>query len=307
MVRRGLYTILISVTATLSLLACGIEIEREDDGITKSLKTPTNNSFINPRVIYGDDDRLDLYDVDDLDVLFLAEATAILVSRFALEDQGNGYTSLNTDTYGKVNGLCPTERFYHQPSLGFCSGFLVSPDTVLTAGHCVRRASDCSFTRFVFGFGYHTKDTELHSLPTSQIYSCKEIKRSVVERPAGADYAIIKLDREVEGITPLQVRNSGQIQVGEPLFVIGNPSGLPTKVAAGANVRSHKGSFFVANLDTYRGNSGSAVFNANTLEVEGILVRGETDFRFDGNCRVSYVCEDDGCRGEDVTNIMRVH
>ena len=54
-------------------------------------------------------------------------------------------------------------------------------------------------------------------------------------------------------------------------------------------------------LDTYGGNSGSPVFNAATHEVEGILVRGETDFTSNGTCNVSLVCPTSGCRGEDVT------
>jgi hypothetical protein len=74
------------------------------------------------------------------------------------------------------------------------------------------------------------------------------------------------------------------------------------KVAAGAAVRDNTPSaFFVANLDTYGGNSGSPVFNSVTHEVEGILVRGEADFVQQGNCRVSLVCPSTGCRGEDVT------
>ena len=62
----------------------------------------------------------------------------------------------------------------------------------------------------------------------------------------------------------------------------------------------------MANLDTYGGNSGSAVFNAKTGLVEGILVRGEQDYVQKGDCRVSNVCPADGCRGEDVTKILSV-
>ena len=70
----------------------------------------------------------------------------------------------------------------------------------------------------------------------------------------------------------------------------------------GANVRDNSpDSFFVANLDTYGGNSGSPVFNQDDDVVEGILVRGETDFVFNGTCVVSNVCPTTGCRGEDVT------
>lgn len=315
-VKLPVLRLIIAGLLVLKLSACGMDVDVDDDftddftgDFTDQMTSQKNLSpkdlfltSVNPRVIYGEDDRLDLYEVEDLKVLKLAQATALLVGRFGLEDQGNGSTLLKTDTFGRSHGLCQTERFFHQPTLGFCSGFLVGPDTLMTAGHCMRRASDCSLTRFVFGYGYYEKDDDLSLLPTSQIYSCREIIKTVVE-PRNADYAIIRLDRPVEGVTPLRVRTQGQIQVGEPLFVIGNPTGLPTKVAGGAQVREHKDSHFVANLDTYVGNSGSAVFNASTLEVEGILVRGETDFRYDGYCRVSYQCPDDGCRGEDVTNI----
>ncbi len=87
-------------------------------------------------------------------------------------------------------------------------------------------------------------------------------------------------------------------------MVIGHPAGLPTKVSGGAKVRdAGPTGHFVANLDTYGGNSGSAVFNAKTGLIEGILVRGEIDYTWRGGCKVSNTCADDGCRGEDVTKI----
>jgi V8-like Glu-specific endopeptidase len=123
------------------------------------------------------------------------------------------------------------------------------------------------------------------------------------------DYALIRLDRKVVGRTPLKYRKSGKIAEGQEIVVIGHPTGLPTKVAGGANVReNHRDVFFNANLDTFGGNSGSAVFNADTGEVEGILVRGEQDYEYDWSkgCRVVYKCTDDGCRGEDVTRITNI-
>ena len=94
------------------------------------------------------------------------------------------------------------------------------------------------------------------------------------------------------------------------MVVIGYPSGLPTKIADQAQVRTNKHrNFFVANLDTFGGNSGSPVINKSSGLVEGILVRGESDYkynrvrgRFENN-----VCVDSGCRGEDVTKISSIH
>jgi hypothetical protein len=118
----------------------------------------------------------------------------------------------------------------------------------------------------------------------------------------GADYALVRLDRQAAGRPALAVRRTGKIDPNQAVYVMGHPSGLPLKYAPGAFVRDNANvNFFVANLDTYGGNSGSPVFNADEGMVEGILVRGDTDFVRVGNCYVSNVCPTTGCRGEDVT------
>jgi hypothetical protein len=67
-------------------------------------------------------------------------------------------------------------------------------------------------------------------------------------------------------------------------------------------VRNNKApDFFVANTDTYAHNSRSPVFNDNDSVVEGILVRGETDFVECNGCQVSLVCANDECKGEVCT------
>jgi hypothetical protein len=52
-----------------------------------------------------------------------------------------------------------------------------------------------------------------------------------------------------------------------------------------------------ANTDSYGGNSGSAVVNANTRLIEGVLVRGANDYVPDErrSCMVSNRCADTGC------------
>ncbi len=113
---------------------------------------------------------------------------------------------------------------------------------------------------------------------------------------------LVRLDRPVPNHHPVTVRQSGKIVGGQSLFVIGHPNGLPTKFADDAKVRENTpASYFVANLDTYGGNSGSPVFNRENYQVEGILVRGDTDFVSHNGCNVSMVCPNTGCRGEDVT------
>jgi hypothetical protein len=125
------------------------------------------------------------------------------------------------------------------------------------------------------------------------------------------DFAVVRLDRPVQGHQPLSVRRSGAVSVGQPLMVAGHPAGLPLKVAAGAQVRDNSHPYyFSSNLDTYGGNSGSPVIDVASGQVEGILVRGNTDFVLSGKgrnrCYASNVCSDSGCPGwEDVTRTSR--
>lgn len=257
-----------------------------------------------PRVIYGGDDRIDYYQVTDAQIRAMSDATVALMRPAILSQQGN-LTKIATIPYGQSLGLCPNEPFYQQETAAFCSGFLISPDTVVTAGHCISDQSSCANTRLVLGYRVEQKDVQPQTVPSSNVYSCASVVHSVVTATQ-EDFAVVKLDRPVTHVSPLAYRTHGRVTIGENLHVIGYPAGLPLKVAAGASVRDVKAQHFVANLDTYGGNSGSAVFNAVTGEVEGILVRGEMDYTIQDGCRVSNICTDTGCRGEDVTLFERV-
>jgi S1-C subfamily serine protease len=256
------------------------------------------------KVIYGDDGRVDWYQVSDQNVRDAADSTVALI-RAANLTQSGAVTNISTVSYGQGMGLCPGEPFYNQETAAFCSGFLVAPDTIVTAGHCISDQASCVQTRMVFGFKLSQKDVNPRSVPTDHVYSCATVVHSV-SVPTGEDFAVVKLDRPVTDFPPLTYRTTGKISVGDALHVIGHPAGLPVKVAGGAQVRAVQDQFLVANLDTYGGNSGSAVFNSVTGEVEGILVRGETDFVYQNGCRTSNRCPDTGCRGEDVTLFERV-
>lgn len=267
-------------------------------GTTLSLAT---SAFAADRVIYGEDNRLDIYEVSNDQHLEYAKATAILVNSSDLRASGSSF-ALPTSTLQQNQRVCADEPFAQQPTPGFCSGFLVGPDIFVTAGHCITSASKCASTSMVFGYKISDASNTPDAIKSNDVYTCKEIISRQLS--GGKDYAVIKLDRAVAGVTPLKFRTSGKITTGEDLVMIGHPSGLPSKVAAGAIVRGNSDpEFFVATTDSYGGNSGSAVINDNTGEVEGILVRGETDYVYDSSkgCYVSKVCATDACRGEDVT------
>lgn len=257
---------------------------------------------ITPRVIYGDDNRADVYGVERIDIRGVAASTVALISKDHLRDNLENGFDLKGNNFGRERRLCSEEPFYNQPTLASCSGALVGEDLVMTAGHCVTSIRDCERYYFVFDYKMENAQKTPKQLGYDDAYSCK----SIVERhfSEAGDYALIRLNRPVKGRQPLKMQTH-PVQSGDEVYVIGHPAGLPTKVADGASVRSVEGAKFLANLDTFAGNSGSAVFNAKTNEIVGILVDGEEDFEFDRKrkCNVSYRCDDGDCTGEVVTGI----
>lgn len=293
---------LIILFALLSLqLACSKTHSQQAEP-----KNTNNSKKFSPKVIYGDDNRLDLFQVPNPKLHQLSRSTVALVSSNKLTLNDVGEYEFHSAVYGERYGLCADEAFFNQPNGAFCSGFLVKEDVIVTAGHCIRHQSECESTKFVFDYGYYRADQQLENFQQDQVFSCKEIIHSF-QQAGDADYAVIKLDRPVPSRTPLDLAMKEELKTGDDVFVIGHPAGLPTKYAPEAQVRKFEKSYFIASLDTYGGNSGSAVFNSNTNKVEGILVRGEMDFVFDrAGCRRSKRCKQNSCRGEDVTNIQVV-
>lgn len=262
---------------------------------------------ITPKVIYGEDNRADVYQIPSAQVREIADSTVALIPTRSLTKKAEGLIHIETSIYGKEMNLCKSEPYYDQPTAANCSGSLVGDDLIATAGHCIS-SSECSYGTYAFVFGFRMIDerTAVTTVSSEDVYMCKEIVAREYSRDQ--DYALVRLDRPVRGHRVLSMQTTS-VQPGDDIYVVGHPSGLPTKVADGAKVRRWYGNaYFDANLDTYGGNSGSAVFNARTHEIVGILVRGAQDFIYDreNKCAKSNQCEDGSCRGEDVTNISYI-
>lgn len=256
------------------------------------------------RVIYGDDNRKDVYQEKDSRAILASDSTVALILKNDVNRINDYQSQINAPTLQSSQSLCADEPFGQQPAAANCSGFLVGDDTIVTAGHCVD-VNDCADYAYVFGFSYVEATGNPSLVNNKDIYNCQKVIKRVYN--PNTDFAIVKLDRKVENRAPLRLANSQPAQ-GDKVAVIGHPSGLPTKIADGAQVRTIDQHYFVANMDTYGGNSGSAVFNADTYEVIGILVRGEQDYAYDRKmkCYRSNICTDDTCRGEDATHITEV-
>ncbi len=259
-------------------------------------------------IVYGADNRVDVYEeTDDGRAVIARESTVALMPRASIEIVGNGLqVSDRAVTLGQSQGLCDGERFADQPSAAFCSGTLIAPDLVLTAGHCVSPAPGaCSGTALVFGY-YYDSPGRLAQLDQDDVYSCRRVVAHAESGSDGnkRDYAVIQLDRPATPrYSPVTVRTAAPVGAGAPLAMFGYPSGIPLKIEAGGRVRDPRASsldYFVATTDSFGGNSGSGVYDRDTLDLIGLLIEGDTDYVSDGSCARVNTCAEDDCGGENI-------
>lgn len=247
---------------------------------------------MNP-IIYGEDNRWDteFYPVKMFRDKALSVAGMVSTRKLVPDSTDDNYYKFFKKSASRQYGVCKSERFSEQIVLPVCTGFLVAPDILVTAGHCVESQNICDNFSWVFDYVEGTERIE-----KKNVYKCKAILSQKLKSTyiTFKDYAVIQLDRETNR-APLSFRKKGRPNWGEKLVVIGHPTGMPQKIADGAEVKIgsainlitplrtafRKRDFFFANLDTFQGNSGSPVFNEETGLVEGILTEGAADYTQD--------------------------
>lgn len=268
-------------------------------------------------VIYGIDNRLPLESYSEIDFKWKSISIAMMVRKNNLEDSFGGIlTKVRGNTLENQYSVCSNEPNAQDLIFGNCTGFLVGPDLLATAGHCASSSYSCKEDyKWIFEF---RDDLILDSgiknevyISSKNVYGCKEIVHREYDYSSKLDFALIRLDRPVLDRPVLAIRTEGQIENDAELVLIGHPIGLPEKVASnGLIIDNINPIFFKTNLDSFVGNSGSPVFNKKTGLVEGILVRGEGDFVTDeeNNCERLHFCPENGqgCDGEDATRITQI-
>ena len=238
------------------------------------------------RGIWYDDNRKDVFEIKDEQVRRNADCVAAICMKDDLIEKNNGFSELKTKKFGIAFNLHKDEPFYDQPIAAgrLCTGFLVKEDMIATADHCIK-GIPLSQLRFFFGFRMLDSFTPADQVPDKDIYQGVEvIDRAYNRTTDNSDWALVKLDRKVEGHPLVIFPGEGkEIACCQPVYVIGHPCGLPLKFAAGAEVKGVENAYFSADLDVFSGNSGSPVFNGNTHKLLGIAVRGDfQDFRWTG-------------------------
>jgi V8-like Glu-specific endopeptidase len=236
------------------------------------------------------DDRLDPYRSAITDrQRGWARATAVMAQPSALTETDDG-EQLRLDTFCYQFGdLCEDVRYGDQPNIsgGGCTSFLVAPDVVVTAGHCTDMWA-CDQTRFVFDYGYYQKGDDPTAVDPDDVYQCEEIVAENYQKQGPMDYAVVRLDRPVDDRQPLELRQSGRVELDDRVVIIGYPFTLPVKLDTSGVVRSISESAFGSTNKVFGGNSGSPAINLETGRVEGIMPRAfGGDYRRDADraCR----------------------
>jgi V8-like Glu-specific endopeptidase len=249
-----------------------------------------------PRGVYGEDNRKEVNDTEGIEDF--VRATAVMIPKINVRGNkiyGRSLKERLTRQFGDVS-FDKSVRFLEQPTCASCTGFLIAPDILVTAGHCIDNMSDAKDYIWVFDYtnelNYYENSNYLFVDP-SNVYEVDYIIGAYFDEEEGFDYSVLKLERK-SSRTPYRFRTSGSIVNGSKVYTIGSPTGLPLKFADNASVTDDSPShWFQSDIDTFPGNSGGPVFNPNGF-IEGIHVRGSTiqledgsyagDYKYFSNC-----------------------
>lgn len=268
------------IVATVPMAACGVDAGASAPALEVQA------------VVYGEDDRQDLYEARQPFVRLARENAIALIAPDQLEPEGDGSYAILAPTYAEVQSLCPGERFSGQVAAANCSGVLVAPDIVATASHCLAASEDgspdCSRSRYVRGYAL-TEAGAAPLVPAAEVFDCAGVLGKV-RAPAGAschyDVALVRLAREAPTTQSIVLRNQA-VEAEDPVVVIGFPAGLPVKIDEGARVvdaREATGDSFTLSSDTFAVSSGSGVFDRSGKLV-GLFTRGRPDYETADGCQ----------------------
>ncbi|WP_083629222.1 S1 family peptidase [Tenacibaculum agarivorans] len=271
----------------------GFEDTLERNKLKKIIKGPTQY-----------DSRIEIEDLNPVEdkyakMLFISESVAIVIDKRKLKKIGNDYYKLDDSItlQGKYN-LCDNVPFGNQHTIGIGTAFIVGEETMLTAAHVFQG----KLKNYAIVFNYKLisssgiDETIIHK---SDIYYPKKI----VKKSYNLDVLAFDVDRSFAEL-PLAIENSKVLAENQEVYMIGHPLGLPKKAAINARILDNSPmKYFYTSLDAFQGNSGSPVLDVDTHKVIGVLVSGERDYVFNGNCYEDNICRIPYCKGEKVVRI----
>jgi trypsin-like peptidase len=245
-------------------------------------------------IVYGTDDRQEVFETDDPVLRALAEeVTVALMRRSDVELGADGMARIVAPSWQEAGGLCPGQRFAAQPAAAFCTGTLVADGLVVTAGHCLD-AVPCADLVAVFGY-HNVAADQLRPIPNGDVVACGELIAKQVDLPSSAvrvDYAWFRLATPRPAPYAIEIDDRGvPLELEAAVQTVTFGAGIPAKIDRSGRVRNARAAtldYFVTNLDAFHGASGAAVYDASHRMV-GVLGRGGTDLlSTDGDCNVAF-------------------
>ncbi|MEO1258999.1 MAG: serine protease [Bacteroidota bacterium] len=236
-------------------------------------------------------------------VLRNASSVGIVVEKSMLHKVTDSIYQLDIgSTLGQRFNLCEGEAFASQPVVGEGTAFIVGENEMMTAAHVFSQGLERYAV--VFGFEMINRQGAFESLiRASNIFYPKEYRLLDTD----FDIASFTTDRPLKRKV-LPVATDKTFPGGTRIYMIGHPSGLPKKLAVNASITADEHPhYFYSTLDAFQGNSGSPVFDLLSHEVIGVLVSGEIDYHWTGNCYTSIPCRIPYCKGEKVIRVGAVY
>ena len=272
-------------------------------GTLLAQEIPVQDPFREPgtstRGVFGEDDRKEATDAKDFKDY--VRATAVMIPKaYFTNNRVYGITLRErlTRVFGTSN-FDPNVKFLDQPAVAQCTGFLIAPGILVTAGHCITDLKTAKDYYWVFDYTNSIKYN-----PTEQFFEVKQENLYSVTQVLAAenidddylksrDYSVLRLHTETDR-RPYRFRTSGTVANGTQVFTVGAPTGLPLKLAENSRViTTEPETWFMSDTDVFPGNSGGPVFDPSGW-IEGILVRtaaqtltdGEltADYKYDASC-----------------------
>jgi len=216
------------------------------------------------RPLFGLDNRLEMVDAG-ASACAVGSAVFAIFQTASVKNDSTADWSLPEQRSLADSGWCSNQRFATQPATALCTAFLIAPNRVASAGHCINEADypagpglNCNESVFVLDFKLGIDRQAPTAVRADQIYRCIKVLAGQDSR-IGPDWRVIELDRAVPR-TPLQVYSGEQLPDAGELHVVGHPHGLPMKTADQGQVINYSSGRYRTTLDTFRGNSGSPVY-----------------------------------------------
>ncbi len=304
------------ITLLLGIILCSLSNYSQNQEIDYPFAAPGSKVS---RGVFGTDGRIEVKDAEGYQDF--VRATAVMINKDNIYNNEFYSWSLRerlSKQFG-TNNFSEDVKFLDQPAIGSCTGFLIAPDVLVTAGHCINSMEDAN--KYVWVFDYTSEsdfiDGRRLQFNPENIFEVESIITSDLNDQTKDDYAVLKLKRKSTR-APYRFRTSGSVNIGGPINTIGAPTGLPLKFSTDAVVVANSANnWFKSNIDSFPGNSGGPVFDQNGF-IEGILVRGAVqlssgrytgDYKYDSSCdciktvQWDYVDYTAGCQSHKITSV----